>query len=254
MSNPESKKSNRTLLLVGGGCILIACLCMLCLGGFYFFGQSQLSQISSQLGLPSNSASAEPTAAPFPTNSGAPTAPRPAATQPPSGGNPADALLKSVTSWGSVKTFRVRMALSGGVPAAAQNMTMEMVMPDRIHMTSAQFEMILIGNTSYVKIGPTWQKMSLPQSVDVNQFNPKTWQTTFQGLTAADIKLLGPDTVEGVPTIVYQFGSTGQGTAGAATKVWVGVADGFPHKIESGGATMTFYDFNANITINPPIP
>ena len=132
-------------------------------------------------------------------------------------------------------------------------MTMEMVMPDRMHMTSQQFEMILIGSTSYVKIGPTWQKMNLPQTIDVNQFSPKTYQTALQGLP--DIKILGPDMVDGVPTIVYQFGAAGAGASPATTtKVWVGVTDGFPHKIESGTATITFSDFNTPITINAPIP
>jgi len=247
--------NNKTLALIGGGCVLVACLCVVCLGGVYFFGQSQLGQISSQLGIPSdlNPVAGQPTAAPV---SGAPTAvPFSAATTaaPPSGGgNPLEALTKAFTSWGSVKSFRARMSVSGA-PAAAQTMTMEMVMPDRIHMTSAQFEMILIGNASYVKIGNTWQKMTLPQSVDVNQFKPGTWQTQIQG-GLPDIKILGPDTVDGVPTIVYQFSSAKSSGQEAATKVWIGVTDGFPHKIESGTAVMTFYDFNANIAINPPIP
>ena len=118
--------------------------------------------------------------------------------------------------------------------------------------------MILIANTTYVKIGNQWQKMTLPQSqaFDVNLFNPKNYETQLSNPGALpDIKVLGPDTVDGVPTIAYQISTPAKsGAPATTTKVWIGVADGFPRKVESGSATITFYDFNANITINPPIP
>jgi hypothetical protein len=77
----------------------------------------------------------------------------------------------------------------------------------------------------------------------------------LEGIGTTDVKILGPEMLDGVPTIVYQFGATTKGTPPeATTKVWIGAIDGFPHKIEAGGATITFYDFNANITINAPIP
>ena len=255
MQNPESQKPNRTLLYVVGGCAVVFFLCAICAVGVFFFGRDPLNQIVAQLGVPSPvaSVSASPTVAAVTSSSRTPTTSAPRSTpttaaQPSTGGNPLDALTKSFTNWGSVKSFRARMSTTG-----TPEMTLEMVSPDRIHMSGSQFEMILIGNTSYVKIGNTWQKMNLPQSVDVNLFNPKSYQTQIQGLP--DIKLIGPDTVDGVPTMAYQFGTTLKGQSqSTTTKIWIGIADGFPHKIETGGTTITFYDFNANIAINPPIP
>lgn len=224
---------------------MLACLCVVCLGGVYFFGQSQLNQISSQLGIPGNpNQAAQPTAAPgVPTSASQRNSPTTAAQ--PSGGSGLDALTKAFQGWGNVKSFRARISTG-----AAPEMTMEIITPDKIHMTGTGFEMIMIGNTSYVKAGPTWQKMNLPQSIDVNMFNPKTYQTQLQSLP--DAKIIGPEVLpDGTATIAYQFGPTTQAT----TKVWVGVADGFPHKIESAGATIQFYDFNAsNISITAPIP
>lgn len=261
MGKIESKKSNRTLLFIGGGCVVLL-LCVVCIGAAAYLERDQI--IASFGGVQNTQALPPPTSAP---NSGASTssalpATATTAAQAPSSGNTGDTLLKAFTSWGSVKSFRAKMTVSGS-PAAAQTMTMEMVMPDRMHMTSAQFEMIVIANTTYLKIGNQWQKMTLPQSqsFDVNLFNPKNYETKLQNPGALpDIKILGPDTVEGVPTIAYQITSPAQsGTPTATTKVWIGVADGFPHKIESGTstgtATIIFSDFNSPaINITAPIP
>jgi len=259
MQNPEAKKPNRSLFYILGGCVLVFFLCAICLVATFVLAGPQVQQVFNQVqsGIggqaQSNPVLPPPTSAPgVPTTAATRAAVPTTAAQPPSSGNPGDALLKAFTNWGSVKSFRARMSVGSG-PTAAQMITLEMVQPDRMRMTSQQFEMILIGSTSYVKVGPTWQKMDLPQTVDVNQFSPKTYLTALQRLP--DTKILGPDTVDGVPTIVYQFGATGAGASPATTtKVWIGAVDGFPHKIEAGGTTLTFYDFNANITINAPIP
>ena len=48
--------------------------------------------------------------------------------------------------------------------------------------------------------------------------------------------------------------------ARSARKIWVGVADRLPRKLELAGGpggpttTITYYDYNAPITIEPPIP
>ena len=194
----------------------------------------------------------EPTAAPRP---GAPATSVPSsgpttAAQPSGGGNPLDALGKAFTSWGSVKSFRMHVSTAG-----APEVTVEVVMPDRYHINTGQAEMIMIGNTTYIKMGNTWQKMNIPgggaSAFNPDTFSPKTFATQLQNLP--DVKFLGADTVDGVPCTVYQITPKGGGSA-STTKFWIGVGDGFPHKIESGAATITFTDFNGNITINPPIP
>lgn len=257
MEKPASKKSNRTLLYAGGGCVLVACLCIACIGGAFVFAGPQVQQVFDQvqngLGNPSSSSGLPaPTAQ---SASGAPTAPRASATtapttasQPSGGGNPLDALTKSFTSWGSVKSFRAHVTTAG----APGEITMEVVMPDRFHINTGQAEMIMISNTTYVKIGNTWQKMNIPGGAggfNPDSFSPKNFETQIQNLP--DVKFLGADTVDGVPCTVYQITPKGGGTS---SKFWIGVGDGFPHKIESANATITFTDFNGNITITAPIP
>jgi hypothetical protein len=66
--------------------------------------------------------------------------------------------------------------------------------------------------------------------------------------------LVGPDILDGKPMLVYQYTLNN-----SPAKLWVGVADGLPYKVESvskSGAktTVTISDYNAQIVLTPPIP
>jgi hypothetical protein len=95
--------------------------------------------------------------------------------------------------------------------------------------------------------------------------DPKRYENDFRG-SVSNVSLVGPEVVDGTPTLVYQYDvAAPTAPAGAKTgpmhaKVWVGVADRLPRKLEvSGGpsgatTTITYYDYNAPITIEAPIP
>lgn len=173
--------------------------------------------------------------------------------------NPLEALTKMFRSWSSVKTFRAKMAVttSAGVPAL-QEMILEVVMPDRFHMTSKAIEAIKIGPTVYMKLGPAWQKVTLNQNIDFSFADVQKWQSELGA--SSDIKFLGAEMLDGTPTLTYQYTVSIKTPTPTTTtsKVWVAVADGLPRKIEStnqnGAKTViVFYDYNASIAIDAPI-
>ena len=124
-------------------------------------------------------------------------------------------------------------------------------MPDRYHMVSDFGDMIVIGDDLYMKAGDTWTKM--PGAAAGTEM-------TKVGVTEEDIleaRLEGSEDVDGVPCQKYVY--TAKVGDGPSTEImaWIGAKDGLPRKVVTkldSGATMTQipYDFNADITIEPP--
>ena len=196
----------------------------------------------------------------------------PAKTDKPAGSaNPRDDLAKAFRGWGSVKSFRARITTTGLPGGQSQETTIEVQMPDRFHSTTPRAEMIKVGGDIYFKLPTGWQKIA--QNVDIDFADPKKFEADIGASTES--RLIGPDVFEGTPCLVYEYTTrfTGQGgpAAGAVdkaagkvsdtytAKVWIAVADNLPRKVESGDpsstarSTIVYYDFNAPITINPPV-
>src|SRR5437867_2471589 len=145
--------------------------------------KAQTALIVLLAGLLSACSGASPPAAPPPTS--APAA-APAAAQQPSvarasapveskptapaaasaGGDPREALGKVFQGWGNVKSFRARMTTSG-LPSGTQERDMDVVLPDRVHMTSSRMEAILVDQNMYIKLpSGGWQKIA--QNLDID--------------------------------------------------------------------------------------
>ena len=65
--------------------------------------------------------------------------------------SPLDLFTNAISGWEKVKTFRAKM-IATGLATGATETRMEAVMPDRFHITTARSEMILIGDTTYLKL------------------------------------------------------------------------------------------------------
>jgi hypothetical protein len=214
--------------------------------------------------------------APKPAEVAKPTEPaRPAAAAP---ADPKTALTQAFRGWGGTKSFRAKINTTG-LQGGDSEMKMDVVMPDRIHMTrtGGGMEMIMVGDSAWMKLPNGWQKFG--SGFDVDLTNPKKFEESIGAST--ETKLIGPDLLDGTPCLVYQYTTTlvpetapaGGAPAGAAAKpgikpgpvsnvftakVWVGVADQLPRKLESADpnsptkTTILYYDFNAPITVNPP--
>ncbi len=202
-----------------------------------------------------------PTLIPIPTNTPLPTAtpspiPTATATAAPTPSNPGLSLSNAYKAWGAVKSMRAKMT-STDAKTGTQLTTLELVMPNKFHITNKdaagkEVEMYLIGTAFYMKIGTKWQKMTIPAGMNFDFANPQKVAASM-GLQK-DVKFVGAEVLDGVPTLVYQYTSTQK----APTKVWIGALDSLPRKSESEPkagqkTTVIFSDYNADITIKAPI-
>lgn len=177
-----------------------------------------------------------------------------------------DALRKAFST-STVKTFRAKWMSTYGenIPVGTVDTTIiEAVLPDRFHFVpSSKYypDSYFIGHTQYFKSGGQWRK--LPGSI---QWAPTfvQWDLVLDNLkTPIDVKLTGTEVLDGIPTQVYLcnclLSFKGPITGSGTTKFWLSVSDNLPRKIlitytPGKYNDITFYDYNANITISPPIP
>ena len=157
-----------------------------------------------------------------------------------------------------------------GVPQGPIETRIDYVMPDRVRITSQGMEMVMIGATAYSKMpGSTWttSKLESPFSFDgvrkiAEDLNANT-----------DVKEIGTELVDGVNTRIYQYVATAtltpnrpdsdqsgseRGSEPATAKVWIDEG-GLPRKLETQQAgsrfrtTIIYYDYNAAISVEPPV-
>lgn len=174
--------------------------------------------------------------------------------------NAADFMSKAIRAQLDAKSFRARMESDFGGQSSTR--VVEFVAPDRFHMTSDIDEIIIVGPASYRRAkGGQWQKLPADMGSMINAFrDPKIIEELGKG---AEVKFLGPDVLDGTPTLVYQYTlKNAFGTSITSTsKTWIGAADSLPRKSESEAeinkqkskTVMTYYDYNASISIEPPI-
>jgi hypothetical protein len=139
-------------------------------------------------------------------------------------------------------------------------MDFEIVNPDRMHGTiqndTVNSEVVMIDKDFYIKIKDTWMKIDLP--MDLRQY-----ALAFESMNRdlKEFKVIGPDTLDGRPTMVIEFSYTTD-TVDYTSKMWLGVLDGNPYKVETHftkdteeyQVLTTLSDFDADITIEAPIP
>jgi outer membrane lipoprotein-sorting protein len=156
----------------------------------------------------------------------------------------------------AIKSFRATMDGEGQTPMHTE---LEFAAPDRYRMRMANsMEVVIIGRTTYMKVGDKWQKMQLPVENAIGEM-----RTTFtkEGMKwISDVKHTGDDTVDGKPAYVYTYHGKAPNNVGENdSKLWIAKSDGLPLKIEatykSGNLrSMTIeYDYDTPVTIEPPV-
>ena len=184
--------------------------------------------------------------------------------------NPHDVLLKAMRAQFEAKSYRAHVTTSAdGGPA--HNMVIEYVAPDRYRMVreaqagdreGTMREFVIVGSGTFIK-GPSgqWVRSPVDATEMVKSFrDPKMLDEMAK---TTDAKLLGPELLDGTPTLVYQY--TQNNPMGmkmkSTAKTWLAVADGLPRKTEvegefSGMKTKTLVttsDYNSDIKIEAPI-
>jgi TonB family protein len=172
--------------------------------------------------------------------------------------NPREALKKTAYASRSVKCLRVRIGIAGASPEAA--VIVECVLPDRQHMIQKNEEMIVVGHDAYRKEGTgPWRRFTgMMLGADHDSL-----EESFKAIDKADeVDLIGRESVDGVPTLVYRRTSYPgpNKTSPITTRLWIGEADGLLRKSEADGCVgsktvtvvSTYYDYNADIKIERP--
>ncbi|HEV2802995.1 MAG TPA: hypothetical protein VGW12_21190 [Pyrinomonadaceae bacterium] len=183
---------------------------------------------------------------------------------------PADVLTRAMRAQLDAKSYRARINTTS--PDGTASMLVEYAAPDSYRMTgesqpggdakAVKMEYVIVGGATYLKT-PNGQWIRSP--VDAGQMikgfrDPKMLDELAK---STDVKLVGPDTIDGMPMLVYQYTQTNPLGLNlkADSKTWVSVADGLPRKTESEGemggkkskTLITMSDYNADIKIEAPM-
>ena len=160
----------------------------------------------------------------------------------------------------ALKSYRMTQdATTGDV---SSHIVIDRVGKDRTHMIvstgeGVQTEFIIIADKFYMN-GPDGKWIAAPNVASGMLNSLNSIDLTEKMLASVqDVKLVGPDTLDGKPMIVISY-STNMNNVGVQTKIWVGVADELPYKMETSGELngkkfsnkVVFSDFNGDIKIN----
>lgn len=185
-------------------------------------------------------------------------------------------IVKAMRASLNAKSYRSRIAT--GSDGNNINITAEFVAPDRMRIVTRMdmpgqsqntSERIYIGKQSYARAGDgPWQKDSMDMGDMLSQMrDPKLIEAIQQ---KAEVTFLGNDALNGEPMLMYQYKIKDVMGAGidSNSKMWIGATDNLPHQIETEGevpdplnkgkirrtkTTISFYDYNADISIESPM-
>ncbi|MEN3332797.1 MAG: hypothetical protein V7641_2162 [Blastocatellia bacterium] len=170
-----------------------------------------------------------------------------------------DALTKSINAQLDAKSFRARLDSTFDGQEMAR--TIEYVAPDRFRMAGERDETVIIGSNAWTRQnGGAWQKLPIDASQMIASVrDPKMIDEIRK---SAEVKLIGPDTLDGLPMMVYQYTlRNAMGTdMTSRAKAWISAADSLPRRMETeteikgttSKATITYFDYNTDIKIDPP--
>lgn len=183
---------------------------------------------------------------------------------------PLDVMTRAVRAQLDAKSYRAHVTSSPG-DGAPTKMTIEYVAPDSYRMIRAGqngpagntgMEFIIVKGALYMKTpNGEWAKSPIDTSEMIKAFrNPKLIEELAK---TADVKFVGPDTLDGAPMLVYQY--TQSNPMGmnlkSVSKTWLSVADGMPRQTETEGVydgkktktLVNISDYNADIKIESPV-
>lgn len=210
---------------------------------------------STPLATAATAPAATPTVAARPTATGASSTPPNA--------DPRAALLQALQRLQQGGPYRTRtMVTDTATGTTVSTSQAEIIPPDRYHIVESlptRIEVIVIGAKAYSK----------DQSGNWGAANPQMAGTLVQAQQVAQaaqigaVQVTGPDTLNGVPVLVYTFTETanvGSAVVTSAVKLWVGLANGLPLQQQVDGdfqgvksRTVQSIEYDPTIQINPPL-
>jgi hypothetical protein len=174
--------------------------------------------------------------------------------------NPLDDLTRTTRAMLDAKSYRARMESS--FEGTNRTTMFEFAAPDRYHIDTGGFEMIILGAQTFQKPpGGRWQKFPVNMNEMISAFrDPKLLDEIRK---STDVKFLGPEVLDGTPMLTYQYKQDKAFGTNIKSdfKIWVSAVDGLPRRMEVEGemnskktkTVITYSDFNGEVKIEPPM-
>lgn len=181
-----------------------------------------------------------------------------------------DSIFRAQRSGLDVDALRITIINEDLDSGETLSSTFEFIRPDRFRMDSQGFELIIIGDQTFINDGSgTWIESPVPMD-DMLEGTIEAFidegliEELLKDLevTIRDVESLGQETINDRNTNVYTYKSKSIfDDSFVLTKVWVGVDDGLLYQqqveTESGGIrgrTTMIYDYGSDVMIEAPIP
>jgi outer membrane lipoprotein-sorting protein len=169
--------------------------------------------------------------------------------------DPKQALLDAYHGVVKLKSYRI---ISTTTAKTTSTTVLEYQAPDHFRMVTDRAETVVTPGATYVKYkGGRWAMAPVDVSELIARFREPKELKEIE--TSQDFRLLGPETVNGTPTLVYQYVTVVDGQR-TVSKAWLMAGRGLPVKKESTSeyasekvSSVLDYDYDRDITIDPPI-
>ncbi|HEV2122904.1 MAG TPA: hypothetical protein VGW38_09030 [Chloroflexota bacterium] len=155
-------------------------------------------------------------------------------------GDPRQSIAQAYASSGQSENFRMAGIIEEA--GTTQEITAEFSSPERVRLTTAEGEVRIVDDVMYAQ-GPDGQWLGLrgvtPDQQTGDLFDLDRAQQDLD--TASDFRRIGTETLNGVPTTIYEYTQPQNGQQ-EITRVWVSESEGRVRKIETqtNGTTRTF--------------
>lgn len=162
-------------------------------------------------------------------------------------------------------TYPIRMTETTTLAGQTTRRVAEYAAPDRTHVTNTngqggqQSETIRIGSNLYTQQDGQW---TVSTATLQNASELDLTELLSLGLSA--VKLVGPESVNGIDTQAYTFNLKipyGTEAYPGTGEIWIGTADGLPYQVEyqaevQGNQLITTlkYEYGVELQIEAPIP
>lgn len=169
--------------------------------------------------------------------------------------DPKQALVDAYRGVVKLKSYRI---VSTTTAKTTSTTILEYQAPDHFRMVTDRAETVVTPGATYVKYkGGKWAMAPVDVSELIARFREPKELKEIEA--SQDFKLLGPETVGGAATLVYQYTTALDGQK-TVSKVWLIAGRGLPWKKESTSeyasekvSSVLEYEYDRDITIDPPI-
>ena len=151
-------------------------------------------------------------------------------------GDPMGILKQVPDKLNALKSYRIKGQVTGGTdPLQDGPLLMEVISPDKAHLSLPSFEFYSIGTTAYYKFGAnaTWMKGAQVNPgrnpLGVAVLDPR--QMIANAIKQAGANTGEPADLNGMPMLLFTYTATASDPNSSSGSLWVGVADGLPYKL-----------------------